>query len=63
MLRLTVARTTRVGVDAAVKDRAIRVSETSTIALARWLAGEDPRAARDAGAETWAFYGELAGRR
>jgi diguanylate cyclase (GGDEF)-like protein len=63
VLELTVARTRRVGVDPAVKDRAIRVSRTSTVALARWLSGEDPRVARDAGAETWAFYGELAGHR
>jgi diguanylate cyclase (GGDEF)-like protein len=63
VLELTVARTRRVGVDPALKDRAVRVSETSTIALARWLAGEDPRAARDAGAETWLFYGELAAHR
>ena len=63
VLELTVARTRRVGVDPALKDRAVRVSETSTIALGRWLAGEDPRAARDAGDEAWLFYGEPAAHR
>ncbi len=41
VLELMVARTRRVGIDPALKTRAVRVSETSTIALARWLAGED----------------------
>ncbi len=71
VLELTVARTTRQGVDAAFQssveriNRATteRITRTSTIALARWLAGEDPGMAREAGAETWLFYGELAANR
>ncbi len=63
VLALTVARTTRLAVDAALRDSAERISNTSTIAIARWLAGDDPDAAREACAETWLFYGELAAQR
>lgn len=71
MLDLTVARTSRQGVDAAFQssieriNRATteRITEVSTISLARWLAGEDPGMAREAGKETWLFYGELAANR
>jgi diguanylate cyclase (GGDEF)-like protein len=63
VIALTVARTVRLGIDSRLQHRAERVSTTSTVALARWLAGESPAAARDAGAETWLFYGELAGHR
>jgi diguanylate cyclase (GGDEF)-like protein len=63
VIELTVARTGRLGIDSRLQRRAARVSTTSTIALARWLAGESPGAARDAGGETWLFYGELAGHR
>jgi diguanylate cyclase (GGDEF)-like protein len=63
VIELTVRRTGRLGIDSPLQNRAERVSTTSTIALARWLAGESPVVARDAGAETWQFYGELAGHR
>ena len=63
VLDLTVARTRRLALDAALQDSAERISKTSTIALARWLAGESPEVAREAGNETWLFYGELAAQR
>jgi diguanylate cyclase (GGDEF)-like protein len=40
-----------------------RINKNSTIAIARWLAGEGWEVARDAGRETWHLYGELAARR
>ena len=63
VLSLTAARAERLNVDAAMRDRAAQISRISTLALARWLAGEDPGAAREAGEETWRFYGEVAARR
>ncbi len=63
VIALTVLRTGRLGIDSPLQHRAERVSTTSTVALARWLAGESALAARDAGVETWLFYGELAGHR
>lgn len=63
VLVLTVARTRRLGVDAELQNSTERISKISTIALARWLAGEGPEVAREAGTETWLFYGELAAHR
>jgi diguanylate cyclase (GGDEF)-like protein len=63
VLALTVARTRRLGFDADLQNSAERISKISTIALARWLAGEGPEVAREAGKETWLFYGELAAHR
>ncbi len=40
-----------------------RINESSTVAIASWLAGDGPKVARDAGRETWQLYGELAARR
>ncbi len=63
VLELTYARTPRTGVDATVHQSFERFSEGSTIALARWLAGEGPEVAREASKETWLFYGQLAAHR
>ncbi len=63
VLSLTAARAERLNVDAAMRDRAAQISRISTLALARWLAGENPGVAREAGEETWRFYGEVAARR
>jgi len=63
VLDRTVERARGLRIDAALQDGAERNSRTSTIALARWLAGESPEAAREASAETWLFYGELAAQR
>jgi diguanylate cyclase (GGDEF)-like protein len=40
-----------------------RINKSSTLAIARWLSGAGPAAAREAGRETWRLYGELAARR
>ncbi len=51
------------GVDAVVQDRFQRINKSSTIAVARWIAGEGAEAAIEAGKETWVIYGELAAHR
>src|SRR5271163_2474183 len=65
VLELTVARTKGRGheVDAVVQDRFERINRSSTIALARWIAGEGVEVAIEAGKETWIIYGELAAHR
>jgi diguanylate cyclase (GGDEF)-like protein len=63
VLDLTAARTRGLDVDAVIRDSAAHISKVSTLALARWLSGESPDVALEAGKETWPFYGELAARR
>jgi diguanylate cyclase (GGDEF)-like protein len=65
VLQLTVARTARSGqvIDALVQDSFERISTSSTIAVARWTAGEGMEVAREAGRETWEIFGELAAQR
>jgi diguanylate cyclase (GGDEF)-like protein len=65
VLALTVARTSGSGhdVDAVVQDSFERISRSSTIAVARWMAGEGLEVAREAGQETWEIFGELAAHR
>jgi diguanylate cyclase (GGDEF)-like protein len=63
VLELTATRTRRLGIDAALQNSADRISTSSTIALASWLAGEGPEEARESGEQTWLFYGELAAHR
>ncbi len=62
VLKLTIERT--VGpeheVDAVVQDSFERISRNSTIAVARWIAGEGMEVAIEAGRETWEIFGELA---
>jgi diguanylate cyclase (GGDEF)-like protein len=62
VLRLTVERTSgpEHAVDAVVQDRYERISHSSTMAVARWIAGETMETAIDAGRETWEIFGELA---
>lgn len=62
VLELTVARTAgpEHDVEAVVQDSFERISRSSTVAVARWLAGEGMTVAIEAGRETWEIFGELA---
>jgi diguanylate cyclase (GGDEF)-like protein len=62
---LTVIRSAGAGhdVEALVQDSFERISMSSTIAVARWIAGEGLEVARQAGQETWEIFGELAAQR
>src|SRR6202171_93304 len=65
ILHQTVARTSGSGnvVDAVVQESFERISTSSTIAVARWIAGEGMEVAIEAGRETWEIFGELAAHR
>jgi diguanylate cyclase (GGDEF)-like protein len=65
VLELTTARSEgrREEVDAVVQDRFERINRSSTMAVARWIAGEGAEVAIEAGRETWVIYGELAAHR
>jgi diguanylate cyclase (GGDEF)-like protein len=65
VLNLTVTRTAGDDhrVDALVQESFERISRSSTIAVARWIAGEDMEVAIEAGRETWEIFGELAAHR
>jgi diguanylate cyclase (GGDEF)-like protein len=65
VLALTVARSAGPGheVEPMVQDSFERISTSSTIAVARWIAGEGLEVARQAGQETWEIFGELAATR
>jgi diguanylate cyclase (GGDEF)-like protein len=65
VLDLTVTRSAGPGhdVEALVQDSFERISMSSTLAVARWIAGEGLEVARQAGQETWEIFGELAAQR
>jgi diguanylate cyclase (GGDEF)-like protein len=65
VLRETVAQTVGSGeaVDALVQDRFERICSGSTVAVARWIAGEGLEVTNDASRETSQIFGELAARR
>jgi diguanylate cyclase (GGDEF)-like protein len=65
VLKLTVARTTGPDhdVDTVVQESFERISMSSTIAVARWIAGEGMEVAVEAGRETWEIFAELAAHR
>ncbi|HLM85372.1 MAG TPA: EAL domain-containing protein [Solirubrobacteraceae bacterium] len=69
VLERTVARgrkaTRRAGpdLDSAVRDSFERIGRSSTIAVAKWMAGETPKAERETGREAWHTYGQLAAQR
>ena len=60
-----VLRTTQSGqvLDDPVEDSFARVGAVSTIAVARWMAGESPEVAREVGRESWQIFGQLAAQR
>jgi diguanylate cyclase (GGDEF)-like protein len=49
--------------DAMVEERFARVGTVSTVAVARWMAGEGPEVAREVGQEAWHIFGQLAAQR
>ncbi|HZL04327.1 MAG TPA: GGDEF domain-containing protein, partial [Coriobacteriia bacterium] len=57
-----VLRTTQSGhaLDDMVEDSFARVGTVSTVAVARWMAGESPEVAREVGRESWHIFGQLA---
>src|ERR1700691_1976350 len=65
VLNLTVLRTAGSGeaVDAVVQGSFERISTSSTMAVARWIAGEGIEVAVEAGRETWEIFSELAAHR
>ena len=65
VLKETVAQTISSGevVDAVVQERFERICAGSTVAVARWIAGEGVEVTNDAARETSKIFGELAARR
>jgi diguanylate cyclase (GGDEF)-like protein len=59
------ARTIRSGVvlDDAVEDSFAQVGVLSTVAVAKWMAGDGVEVARDVGQESWCIFGQLAAQR
>jgi diguanylate cyclase (GGDEF)-like protein len=49
--------------DDLVEDSFERVGTVSTVAVARWMAGESPEVAREVGQESWRIFGQLAAQR
>jgi|HubBroStandDraft_3_1064219.scaffolds.fasta_scaffold00585_8 diguanylate cyclase (GGDEF)-like protein len=46
-----------------VEESFVKVGTVSTVAVARWMAGEGPEVARDVGQESWSIFGQLAAQR
>ena len=65
VLELTAERTSGPDhvVDSVVQESFERICTSSTIAVARWIAGEGMKVAIEAGQETWLIFGELAAHR
>ncbi|HLB21296.1 MAG TPA: hypothetical protein VK605_04265, partial [Solirubrobacteraceae bacterium] len=59
------ARTSRSGVvlDDAVEASFAQVGVLSTVAVAKWMAGDGVEVARDVGQESWCIFGQLAAQR
>src|ERR1700689_5316001 len=49
--------------DALVEDSFAKVGSVSTIAVARWMAGEGADVAREVGRDSWRIFGQLAAQR
>jgi diguanylate cyclase (GGDEF)-like protein len=65
VVRDMVRRSTESGrmLDAIVEESFERVGAVSTVAVARWMAGEGAEVARDLGQESWGIFGQLAAQR
>ena len=46
--------------EALVEESFVKVGTVSTVAVARWMAGEGPEVAREVGQESWRIFGQLA---
>ena len=57
------AESSAVTLDALVEDSFARVGSVSTIAVARWMAGDGEEVAREVGRESWRIFGQLAAQR
>jgi hypothetical protein len=49
--------------DEVVEESFVRVGKVSTIAVARWMAGDGAAVAREVGQESWRIFGHLAAQR
>jgi diguanylate cyclase (GGDEF)-like protein len=49
--------------DPIVDESFVKVGAVSTVAFARWIAGEGPEVAREVGQESWNIFGQLAAQR
>src|ERR1700678_2436262 len=60
-----VLRTSQSGhvLDELVEDSFARVGTVSTVAVARWMAGDGEEVAREVGRESWQIFGQLAAQR
>src|SRR5580704_12716467 len=61
MLRSS-AQSSRV-LESDIEERFVRVGTVSTVAVARWMAGEGADVAREVGQESWRIFGQLAAQR
>jgi diguanylate cyclase (GGDEF)-like protein len=61
----TLKRTRAAGppLDPLVEDSFVKVGRVSTIAVARWMAGEGADVAREVGQDSWRIFGQLAAQR
>jgi diguanylate cyclase (GGDEF)-like protein len=65
VVALMVLRTQESGcpLDTIVEERFARVGTVSTVAVARWMAGEGAEVAREVGKESWQIFAQLASQR
>jgi diguanylate cyclase (GGDEF)-like protein len=52
-----------VALEPIVEESFVKVGTVSTVAVARWMAGEGPEVAREVGQESWSIFGQLAAQR
>jgi diguanylate cyclase (GGDEF)-like protein len=57
------SRESGVTLEPLVEDSFAKVGAVSTVAVARWMAGESPAVAREVGMESWKIFGHLAAQR
>jgi diguanylate cyclase (GGDEF)-like protein len=62
VMELTAPRRSRPGheVEAVAEESFVRLAHSSTLVVARWIAGEDIAVVIEAGRESWEIFGELA---